>query len=66
MSIYCYKCVESGYLSLCHPEYRIYRYVCGLNGSLYSNVSPQSRFIVISVAEMALILGCRLNVELLL
>ena len=28
----------------------IYRYVCGLNGSLYSNVSPQCRFIVISVA----------------
>ena len=27
----------------------IYRYVGGLNGSLYSNVSPKCRFIAINV-----------------
>ena len=32
----------------------IYRCLCGLNGSLYSNVSPQCRFIAINVWLMAI------------
>ena len=42
----------------------IYRYVCGLNGSLYSNVSPQCRFIAIMCGEWLFIINVALIVDL--
>ena len=49
MSIYCYKCSGEWLFIINVALISIYRYVCGLNGSLYSNMSPQCGFIVISV-----------------
>ena len=38
----------------------IYRYVCGLNGSLYSNMSPQCGFIAIIRGEWLFIINVAL------